>query len=83
MSTATATRSSRREPHDPSGTAGTEGGEPCPQAVRAELLKFFTTRLWWGMGIAVFLTGAGFALLFALIFTSDAVQRARTARRHR
>lgn len=44
------------------------------RAVAAELRKFFTTRLWWGMAIAVFVTGAGFALLFALIFTSDAVR---------
>jgi ABC-2 type transport system permease protein len=44
------------------------------RATKAELLKFFTTRLWWGMAIAVLLTGAGFALLFALIFTSDAVR---------
>jgi len=44
------------------------------RAVTAELRKFFTTRLWWGMAIAVFLTGAGFALLFALIFTSDAAR---------
>ncbi len=46
------------------------------RAIKAELLKFFTTRLWWGMAIAVLLTGAGFALLFALIFTSDAVNGA-------
>lgn len=45
-------------------------------AIKAELRKFFTTRLWWGMGIAVLLTGAGFALLFALIFTSDSVRGA-------
>ncbi|MGO4598194.1 ABC transporter permease [Terrabacter sp. 2RAF25] len=43
-------------------------------AVRAELRKFFTTRLWWGMAIAVLLSGAAFAVLFAFVFTSDAVQ---------
>ena len=43
-------------------------------AVRAELRKLFTTRLWWGMAIAVLLSGAAFALLFALVFTSDAVR---------
>jgi ABC-type transport system involved in multi-copper enzyme maturation permease subunit len=43
-------------------------------AVRAELRKFFTTRLWWGMAIAVFVSGAAFAVLFAFFFTSDAVQ---------
>lgn len=42
-------------------------------AVRAELLKFFTTRLWWGMAIGMFVAGAGFALLFGILFTSDAL----------
>lgn len=37
------------------------------RATAAELRKFFTTRMWWGMGIAIFLTGAAFALLFALL----------------
>lgn len=41
------------------------------RAVRSELLKFFTTRLWWGMAIAVFVSGAVFALLFGILFTSD------------
>ena len=40
-------------------------------AVRSELLKFFTTRVWWGMAIALFLAGAAFALLFGLLFTSE------------
>jgi ABC-2 type transport system permease protein len=44
------------------------------RAIKSELLKFFTTRLWWGMAIAVLLTGAGFALLFGLIFTSESVR---------
>ncbi|MCB0905603.1 MAG: ABC transporter permease [Nocardioidaceae bacterium] len=44
------------------------------RAVRAELLKFFTTRMWWGMAIAVVLGAAGFALLFGLLFTSDSAQ---------
>ncbi len=43
-------------------------------AIRAELRKFFTTRLWWGMAIAVLLAGAGFALLFGFVFTSDAAR---------
>ncbi len=43
-----------------------------PRAVRAELRKFFTTRLWWGMAIGIFLAGAAFALLFAILLTSDA-----------
>lgn len=42
------------------------------RAVRAELLKFFTTRLWWGMALGVFLAGAAFALLFGILLTSDA-----------
>ena len=32
--------------------------------IKSEFLKFFTTRMWWGMAIAVFLAGAGFARLF-------------------
>src|SRR5471032_2430737 len=36
-------------------------------AVKAEFRKFFTTRMWWGMAIGVFLAGALFALLFALV----------------
>ena len=37
------------------------------RAVAAELRKFFTTRLWWGMAIGVFLLGAGFAALTAFL----------------
>ncbi|MER7071455.1 ABC transporter permease [Terrabacter sp. NPDC000476] len=44
------------------------------RAVRAELRKFLTTRLWWGMAIAVLVSGAAFALLFAFVFTSAAVE---------
>lgn len=29
--------------------------------VRAELLKYFTTRMWWGMALAMFLIGVAFA----------------------
>src|SRR5471032_178751 len=36
-------------------------------AVKAEYRKFFTTRMWWGMAIGVFLAGGLFALLFALL----------------
>jgi ABC-2 type transport system permease protein len=36
-------------------------------AVKAEFRKFFTTRMWWGMTIGVFLAGALFAVLFALV----------------
>ncbi len=35
--------------------------------VRSELLKVFTTRLWWGLLIGVVLTSAGFAVLIALV----------------
>lgn len=36
-------------------------------AVRSELRKFFTTRLWWGMAIAVFVSAAAFAVLFGFV----------------
>lgn len=36
-------------------------------AVRSELRKFFTTRLWWGMAIAVFVSGGAFAALFGFV----------------
>jgi ABC-2 type transport system permease protein len=35
-------------------------------AVKSEFCKFFTTRLWWGMAIGVVLSGALFALIFAV-----------------
>jgi ABC-2 type transport system permease protein len=41
-------------------------------AVRAELRKFFTTRLWWGMAIPIVLLGIGLAIAFGFLFTSDA-----------
>lgn len=44
-------------------------------AIRSELRKFFTTRLWWGMAIAVFLSGAVFATAFAFLYTSGAMQQ--------
>ena len=43
------------------------------KAVSSEFRKFFTTRLWWGMLIAIVVAGAAFAALFAFLFTSDAV----------
>ena len=48
-------------------------GEAVPSigAVRSELLKYFTTRLWWGMAIGIFVSGAAFALLFGLLYTSE------------
>jgi ABC-type transport system involved in multi-copper enzyme maturation permease subunit len=43
-------------------------------AVKAEFRKFFTTRMWWGMAIGVFLSGALFALLFALVVAGSTQQ---------
>ena len=40
-------------------------------AIRSEFRKFFTTRLWWGMAIAIFLAGAAFAALFGFLLTSE------------
>ncbi|SDS95178.1 hypothetical protein SAMN04488570_3122 [Nocardioides scoriae] len=42
------------------------------RSVRAELLKLFTTRLWWGMALGVLVSGAAFALLFGIVLTGDA-----------
>jgi hypothetical protein len=41
------------------------------RAIRSELLKFFTTRLWWGMAIGMFLSAAAFAVLFGILFTDE------------
>ena len=41
-------------------------------AVKAEFRKFFTTRMWWGMAIGVFLSGAVLSLLVA--FTAGLAQ---------
>jgi hypothetical protein len=41
------------------------------RAILSELRKFFTTRLWWGMAIGIFLAGAAFSLLFGILLTSD------------
>jgi len=43
-------------------------------AVKAEFRKFFTTRMWWGMAIGVFLAGALLALLFALVVAGSSSQ---------
>jgi ABC-type transport system involved in multi-copper enzyme maturation permease subunit len=43
-------------------------------AIRSELRKFFTTRMWWGMAIGVFLSAAGMALLYAILFTSSVME---------
>lgn len=44
-------------------------------AVKAEFRKFFTTRMWWGMAIGVFLAGALFSVLFALVVAGSKQQR--------
>ena len=38
-------------------------------AIRAEFRKFFTTRLWWGMALAVFVLGVAMAVLFGFLLT--------------
>ncbi len=48
-------------------------------AVESELRKFFTTRMWWGMGIAVVLSGVAFAALNGFFLTSDAAAQAGVA----
>lgn len=40
------------------------------RAITSEFRKFFSTRLWWGMAIAMVLSGAAFAALFGFLFTS-------------
>lgn len=44
------------------------------RAIKAEIQKLMTTRLWWGMAIALFLCGALFALLFGSISQTDSDQ---------
>jgi ABC-2 type transport system permease protein len=36
-------------------------------AVKSEFRKFFSTRMWWGMAIAVFLAGGGLAAVVSLL----------------
>lgn len=43
--------------------------------IHSELRKFFTTRLWWGMAIAILLAGALLALLFGFLLTSGSVRQ--------
>jgi ABC-type transport system involved in multi-copper enzyme maturation permease subunit len=40
-------------------------------AIRSEFRKFFSTRLWWGMAIAIFVAGAAFSALFGFLLTID------------
>lgn len=41
------------------------------RAIKAEVQKMLTTKLWWGMAIAVFACGALFALFLGLILGGD------------
>ncbi|MGL5815931.1 MAG: ABC transporter permease subunit [Phycicoccus sp.] len=41
-------------------------------AVRSEFRKLFTTRLWWGMAIAVIVGAALFSIIFGFVFTIEA-----------
>lgn len=40
-------------------------------AITSEFRKLFTTRLWWGMAIAIFVVSALFAALFGFLTTMD------------
>ncbi|MFW5468826.1 ABC transporter permease [Knoellia sp. CPCC 206435] len=40
-------------------------------AIRSEFRKIFTTRLWWGMAIGIFVAGALFAGFFGWVLTSE------------
>ncbi len=40
-------------------------------AIRSEFIKFFSTRLWWGMAITIVIASAFFAGLFGFIYTLD------------
>ena len=52
----TATRPSGAvPPSERDAVAGQEGANLMIPAIRSEFRKFFTTRLWWGMAIAIFL----------------------------
>ncbi|HOA65778.1 MAG TPA: ABC transporter permease subunit [Phycicoccus elongatus] len=44
-------------------------------AIRSEFLKFFTTRLWWGMAIGIFVAGGLFAGFFGWALTSEASRK--------
>jgi ABC-2 type transport system permease protein len=43
-------------------------------AIKAEFRKFFTTRMWWGMAIGVFLAGGLLAVFFALVVAGSTGQ---------
>lgn len=41
------------------------------RTVRSEFRKFFTTRLWWGLAIAMFLAAALFAVILGFVLTIE------------
>ncbi|KRE42048.1 ABC transporter permease subunit [Knoellia sp. Soil729] len=43
-------------------------------AIKSEFRKFFTTRMWWGMAIAIFIAAALFAVLFGFLLTIPPTQ---------
>jgi hypothetical protein len=43
-------------------------------AITAELRKFFTTRMWWGLATGVFLSGGALAAVFALLVPGSRTQ---------
>ena len=43
-------------------------------AIKSEFRKFFTTRMWWGMAIGIFLCGAALAVVFALLVPGSRAQ---------
>ena len=45
-------------------------------AIKSEFRKFFTTRLWWGMAIAMFIGGALFAVILGFVLTIEPTQEA-------
>ena len=51
-------------------------GPSLGRQVRSELLKLFTTRLWWGMALGVFIGGAAFSTLFAVLYANDLLGQA-------
>ncbi len=51
-------------------------GPSLGRQVRSELLKLFSTRLWWGMAIGIFLAGAAFSTLFAALYGSGTLDEA-------
>jgi hypothetical protein len=43
-------------------------------AIKSEFRKFFTTRMWWGMAIGIFLCGAVLAVVLALLVPGSRTQ---------